>query len=81
MAGYWYNVDRPCVCPSVVRLYFRFRMITSKCQRIFTKLGLCIDIREIWFGIAQYIIGKFRQFLTEVSARDTFVFSFPDNNK
>ena len=24
----------------------------SKCQWIFTKLGLCIDIVEIWFGIA-----------------------------
>ena len=24
----------------------------SKCQRIFTKLGICIDIVEIWFWIA-----------------------------
>ena len=24
----------------------------SKCQWIFTKLGICIDIVEIWFGIA-----------------------------
>ena len=24
----------------------------SKCQRIFIKLGMCIDIVEIWFGIA-----------------------------
>ena len=24
----------------------------SKCQRILTKLGTCIDIKEIWFGIA-----------------------------
>ena len=55
------------VCPSVVRLsVFRFRMITardmpifsfpddnlSKHQWIFTKLGMCIYIVEIWFGIA-----------------------------
>ena len=24
----------------------------SKCQRILTKLGTCIDMKEIWFGIA-----------------------------
>ena len=24
----------------------------SKCQWIFTKLGMCIDIVEIWFGVA-----------------------------
>ena len=38
---------------------------------------MCIDIVEIWFGIAN---GKFRQFLTELSARDTPIFSFPDDN-
>ena len=36
--------------------YFVFRMILnlSKSQwiQIFTKLGICIDIVEIWFGIA-----------------------------
>ena len=45
----------------------------SKHQWIFTKLGMCIDIVEIWFGI-------FCQFLTELSARDTPIFSFPDYN-
>ena len=24
----------------------------SKCQWFFTKLGMCIDIVEVWFGIA-----------------------------
>ena len=24
----------------------------SKCQGILTKLGTCIDIKDIWFGIA-----------------------------
>ena len=41
------------VCPSVYpSAVFRFRMITSEQQRIFTKCGLRIDIVEIWFGIA-----------------------------
>ena len=31
--------------------YFLFRMMSSKCQWIFTKLGMCIDIVEIWFGL------------------------------
>ena len=36
---------------------------------------MSIDIVEIWFGIAN---GKFRQFLTQLSARDTSEFSLPD---
>ena len=48
------------VCPSVrssarlsyVRPYFVFWTITSKYQWIFTKLGMSVDIVEIWFGIA-----------------------------
>ena len=32
----------------------------SKHQWIFTRLGMCIDIVEIWFGIV--LMGKFRQF-------------------
>ena len=56
----------------------------SKCQGILTRLGTCIDITEILFGIAN---GKFHQFLTELSAcstimagyyRFTFLFSFLD---
>ena len=34
------------------RPYFCFQTITCKCQGILTKLGTCIDIKEIWFGIA-----------------------------
>ena len=57
---YGFTLDiRVClfVCPSVHQLYIRlsvflFRMITSKHQWIFTKLGMCIDIMEIWFVIA-----------------------------
>ena len=40
----------------------------------FHKLGMCNDIVEIWFWIAN------RQILTALSARDTSIFSFPDDN-
>ena len=99
----------------------------SKHQWIFTKLGICIDIVEIWFWIAngqissifdgvicprqahifvsrltsvnnkefspnllyaltlrrsalRVLMGKVRQIFTELSARDTPIFSFPDDN-
>ena len=29
----------------------------SKHQWIFTKLGMCIDIVEIWFGIANFLFS------------------------
>ena len=49
----------------------------SKYQWIFTKLGMCIDIVKIWFGIP---IGQILSILTELSAHDKFVFLFQDNN-
>ena len=30
----------------------------SKCQGILTKLGICIDIKEIWFAIANERISS-----------------------
>ena len=41
------SICLPYVCPSL----FSFRDDLSKCQWIFIKLGVCIDIVEIWFGI------------------------------
>ena len=38
---------------------------------------MCIDIVEIWFGIAYGLISSI---FTELSARDTPIFSFPDDN-
>ena len=35
----------------------------SKYQWIFTKLGICIDIVQVWFGIVT-VMGKFCYFLT-----------------
>ena len=72
----------PSVCQSVRRPSIRFLFPDdnlSKHQWIFTKLGVCIDNVEIWFGIAK---GQFRQIFMElhVSARDTPIFSFPDYN-
>ena len=66
------------VCPSVRQSYVRppvrpfsfLEDILSKHQCIFTKLGICIDIVEIWFGIAN---GQISSFLTELSVRDTTV--------
>ena len=47
-----------------------------KHQWIFTKLGVCIDIVKIWFGIAN---GQISSNFDELSAGDTFIFLFPDN--
>ena len=49
----------------------------SKHRWILTKLGMYIDIVENWFGM---LTGKFRQILTELSARDTPIVSFPRDN-
>ena len=55
----WFHIGRPCVrsCVhlSVVRPSVRFSFPgdnLSKHQWIFTKLGMCIDIVGICFGIA-----------------------------
>ena len=82
MAGYYGFTLDVCVsiCPSVSRTSVRFSFQDdnlSKHQCIFTKLGLCIDIVEIWFGIAN---GQILSNLTDLSARDTPIFLFPDDN-
>ena len=48
----------------------------SKYQWICTKLGICFDIMENWFGIAN---GQICQFLTELSACHMSVFSFSED--
>ena len=49
----------------------------NKYQWIFARLGMCIDIVEIWFEIAN---GQILSILKELPARDIPVFSFPDDN-
>ena len=56
MVSRWSSVC-PCVRLSVRPSYvrpsvFRFRMITSVNINGFSPNGVCIDIVEIWFGIA-----------------------------
>ena len=58
------------ICPSN---FFEVGGIT----RSLTKLALCIDLKEICFGIAN---GQISSIFTELSARDTPIFSFPDDN-
>ena len=63
----WFHFGCPCICPSVrlsIRpsvhqsyLHLSIRILflddnLSKYQGIFIKLGMCIDIVEIWFRIA-----------------------------
>ena len=79
----------PSVCPSVRPSYVRPSVVhpsvrfsfpddnLSKPQWIFIKLGVCIDIVEIWFGIAN---GQISSIFDGLSARDTPIFSFPDYN-
>ena len=68
----------PSARPSVVRpSVFSFPDDNlNKCQRIFTKLGIYIDIVKIWFGITN---GQFSSIFDEV-IYDTSVFLFPADN-
>ena len=49
----------------------------SKYQWIFVKLGIRIDIRRSGLGL---LMGKFLQFLTELSTWDKPIFSFLEDN-
>ena len=62
------------VCPSI----FSFPDDNLReCQLIFTLLGMCIDIVEIWFGVANgQILLIFNSYLPATSD-----FSFPDDNE
>ena len=75
VVGYYgFMLDvRVSVSPSV----FGFRMIMSKRHWIFTKLGMCIDIVEIWFGIAN---GQISSNFYGVVCPYLPIFLFQDNN-
>ena len=71
VAGYYgFTLDvRVSVRPSVVRPDDNL----SKLQWIFTKLGMCIDIVEIWFGIANGQISS--NFDGVICPRHTHIFA------
>ena len=82
MVSHWTSM-----CPSVhpsfrqsyshLPIHISFPDCLSKHQWIFTKLGMCIDVVEIWFGTANGQISlNFDRFI----CRDTPIFSFPDHN-
>ena len=77
MAGYYgFTLDvHVSVCPSYVRLSVRFSFPDgnlSKHQWIFTKLGMCIDIVDFWFGIANGQISS--NFYGVICPRYTYMF-------
>ena len=79
----WFHVGGPCVYPSVRQLYvrpsvFRFRMITWVNIYGFSPNLVCA--LKLWRSGLGLLMGEFRQILTELSARDTPIFSFPDDN-
>ena len=79
----WFHVGRPCVSPSVRQSYvrpsvFRFRMITWININGFSSNLVCVLI--LWRSGLGLLMGIFRQFFTELSARDTPIFSFPNDN-
>ena len=74
VAGYYGFTLDVCVsvCPSVSRTSVRRSVCfsfpddnLSKLQWIFTRLGMCIDIVDIWFGIANGQILSFYSFLPD----------------
>ena len=59
------------------RQYFRFRMITSVNNKGFSSnLLYALTLRRSGLGL---LMGKFRKMFTELSARDTPIFSFLDD--
>ena len=65
------------VCPSVRPSVFRFRITCVNINGFSPNLVCALILWRSGFGL---LMGKFRQILTELSARDTPIFSFPDDN-
>ena len=80
-----FHVRRPCVFlsvrpsarQSVIRPSVRFPFPDDKHRRIFTKLGMCIDIVEIWFGIANGHISSKFELSSRMEGYYSFKFLFP----
>ena len=71
---YYLSLHQLYVCSSSVHISF---LMTSKHQLIFTKLGVCIDVVEIYFGIAN---GQILSIFDRVICPRHALFSFPEDN-
>ena len=74
MVLHWTAVCLSVGCPSVSFSFPDDNL--SKHQLIFTKLGMCIDIVDIWSGIANGQISS--NFNGVIFPRHAHIFSFPD---
>ena len=79
VAGYYgfMLVVSECVHPSVHPSVFRFRMITWVNINGFSPN--LVRALILWRSGLGLLMGKFRQFLMELSAPDTPIFTFPDD--
>ena len=70
----------PPISPSVLRLsiFLFLNYNLCECQWIFTKLSM---FKIMWRSDLGLLMGKFRQFLTELPACNTSDFTFPDDNE
>ena len=78
MVSRWSSVSPSVCCTSDRPSVFHFRMITSVNINGLSPNLVCALI--LWRSGLGLLLGKFRQFLTELSARNTPIFSFPDDN-
>ena len=78
MVSRWSSVSLSVRSSYVRPSIFRFRMIIRVNINGFSPNLVCALI--LWRSGLELLMGKFRQFLTEISARDTPIFSFPDDN-
>ena len=67
MLDIYVSVRQSVVLPSI-RISFQDDNL-SKCQWIFTRLGMCFDIVEIWFGIAN---GQISSIFDTIMVMDSF---------
>ena len=77
----WYHIGCPSVCPSVhasISPYICFQMITWEKVKWFSPNLVCALV--LWRSGLGLLMGKFRQFLTELSAGNTSGFSLPDDS-
>ena len=77
MVSRWWSVC-PSICCTYVCPFFCFRMITWVNVNGFSPNSVCALI--LWRSGLGLLMGKFCKFMTELSAGNTSVFSFPDDN-